>query len=358
MDLKLQRLREVSQSWSKQGVASDGHMAVSLASEICAELTTANRAEAVYKAMSYSLSNCVKMVSEKAALVLLEGFGKVVVVELNLRSSSSSIDKNSHSNRDAFAKCVSNFIQASTQVAAKFNSKATPNKDASTCVRIAQILTIATHPSTMNLIHVALKPEQVVGLANYVLDVSLNFTVNIEADANGQAIATTLACKSTQSPVLGYLAYKHLLKKNEEKSKGALLYALRRQVLEVVVNETGRGLLCSYSVARVFDLLTKHLAAVCKACSRNPSTSVWADLAQDTAEVGENFLLLWLDTLGVVAEKGKKQSSRGTGQDLLRAVLWMHELEVSLQASPGLRSNKELTESPKAILREGCEECW
>ena len=59
--------------------------------------------------------------------------------------------------------------------------------------------------------------------------------------------------------------------------------------------------------------------------------------------MGENFLLLWLDTLGVVAEKGKKQSSRGTGQDLLRAVLWMHELEVSLQASPGLRSNKELT---------------
>ena len=37
-----------------------------------------------------------------------------------------------------------------------------------------------------------------------------------------------------------------------------------------------------------------------------------------------------------------KKSSRVKGQDLLRAVLWLHELETSLKASPRLSSNKEL----------------
>ena len=281
---------------------------------------------------------------------LLEGFGKVIIIELNLRSNSSNIDMNKYSNREAFAKGVSNFIQASTQVAAKFNSKATPNKDATTCVRIAQILTIATHPRTMNMIHAALKPEQVVGLANYVLDVALNFTVNIDADATGQTIATTLASKSTQSPVSGFL-YKHMLEKGEgaraENAKGGLLYALRTQVLEVVVNEMERGVLCTYSVARAFDLLTKHLAAVCKACNKSPSTTTWAELAHNTAHLGAGFLVLWLDMLkGALAteEKGQriKKSSGVQAQDLLRAVLWLHELEASFKASPGLRSNKLL----------------
>ena len=88
--------------------------------------------------------------------------------------------------------------------------------------------------------HGALKPEQVVGLANYILDVSLNFTVSMEADASGRGHCDTLASKSTQSPVLRF-PYKHLLKKDDgadvEHGKGNLLYALRGQVLEVVVNE-------------------------------------------------------------------------------------------------------------------------
>ena len=253
MNQKLQKLREVSQSWSKQPADSNGQLAVNIATEICSDMVSkGNISEDIYKTMSYSLCNCFKMF-EKAALDLLESFGKVVVLELNLRSNSI-IGDSQNSNREFFAKCVSNFMQVSAQVAAKFNSKATPIKDATTCVRIAKILTIVTHPRTMNMSCGALKPEQVVGLANYILDVSLNFTVSMEAGTSGQAIVSILASKSTQLPVLRF-PYKHLLKKDDgadvEHGKETLLYALRRQALEVVVNETERGLLCTYSIARV-----------------------------------------------------------------------------------------------------------
>ena len=109
MNQKLQKLREVSQSWSKQPVASNGQLAVNIATEICSDLTSkGNISEDIYKTMSYSLCNCFKM-SEKAALDLLEGFGKVVVLELNLRSNSN-IENSQYSNREAFSLNVSQIL--------------------------------------------------------------------------------------------------------------------------------------------------------------------------------------------------------------------------------------------------------
>jgi hypothetical protein len=330
--------------WSKEKDAECGANALEAASSVCMKLaergkinTTAD--EKAFKGISYALANCPKM-CEKAAPRLVESFSKVMVLCLSMDKRGEECKVN-----EAFAKCTTNFMQSSMQIVAKFVAGKGP-KDGAMCYLLSQLIHIATHPKAMSIIHVSLtSSEQVTGLSNYMLDVSLGFVLSLEAvDPTNQhargarSITTVLADETGSKAIYKYYEYESFKQPIEVTGASGRLLSLRKQVLETILN---RRDVCSYSLARVFDLLGKHLGQLVKMnTNNNASLSSSAGLlavTEGTVLLGNRVLEVWSQQQRQQKQKGAAgEKGVATAADVVRAAMWLHEVDAALAALPQL----------------------